>query len=177
MTDEDAQRYCFGHRFYYWSVYKHCAQKDYGPNTGYDKCDWYISKKYKSLQAEILLNKISRLTKIGWQNANAKARKIVKSRSAKQSISDNSDLGEYCEIRPGTPIDKEHVLAVILYCDYSELSFNFGTTFRYNYIDDQYEDDEESDEQLKARNSEYWHWYVSVFCVSEFDNVSVLCTL
>ena len=169
--DEDTERYSFGHRFYYWPVYKHNDQKDYGPNTGYEKCDWYIGRKYKSLQAELLLNKISRLTKSGWDNANAKAKKIVTSDIARKSLSDNSDLSEYCKIKPGTAIDEEHILSVILYCDYSELSFNFGTTFRYNH-DDEYEEDE-TDDQLKARNSEYWHWFVNFVCIFMYFHVFV----
>eukprot|EP00485_Elphidium_margaritaceum_P019830 CAMPEP_0202725652 /NCGR_PEP_ID=MMETSP1385-20130828/183946_1 /ASSEMBLY_ACC=CAM_ASM_000861 /TAXON_ID=933848 /ORGANISM="Elphidium margaritaceum" /LENGTH=60 /DNA_ID=CAMNT_0049391833 /DNA_START=49 /DNA_END=227 /DNA_ORIENTATION=- len=41
-------------------------------------------------------------------------------------------------------------MAVLLYCDYSQLSFQFSSTFRRKHA-------HESNADLKARNREFWH--------------------
>ena len=48
-------------------------------------------------------------------------------------------------------LKKSNIMALILYCDYDELSFEFSKTFRKLHK-------KESDLELKERNGEYFNW-------------------
>ena len=53
----------------------------------------------------------------------------------------------------------EHVLSIILYTDYDELSYNFSSTFRRKpSADDENKSVTQIHSELKHRNAEYWYW-------------------
>eukprot|EP01084_Bolivina_argentea_P111448 198829_1 len=43
---DDIPHYQFGRKFYYWKYYKYNNEQEIGPNKGYKKKYWYITKKY-----------------------------------------------------------------------------------------------------------------------------------
>ena len=53
-------------------------------------------------------------------------------------------------IKKDTPLKQENLMAIILYCDFNDLSTKFSATFRaiYPY---------EGIASIKARNSQFWH--------------------
>ena len=51
----------------------------------------------------------------------------------------------------GTPITTDHLMAIILYTDFTQLSSDFSATFRQK-------NPFETEEQVKKRNNKYWFW-------------------
>ena len=141
--------YSFGNKYYYWDEYKENVEEDYGANVGYKKGDWYISKKYENLKEEMVQNKLYSLTKETYEDVVGKAERNFMSKEIKCMVSNDCILGQYYEKCPNAAIEIENIIVVILYCDYTELAFHFGRTFRYLCM-------EETEEQLKQRNREYY---------------------
>eukprot|EP01084_Bolivina_argentea_P266302 451646_1 len=127
-----------GFKFYYWDYYK--SKKQLQPDDKPDEwfnslhlkahspSEMFIVAKYRSFKEEIaaskhvnmLQYKKEMLVKVdGYINS-----KIVKATTARQL--------EYLHtgIREGEPITFNHLLSIVLYCDYSDLSSNFSSSFR-----------------------------------------------
>ena len=150
---EEQEQYSFGFRYYYWKKFRDNDEMDTGPNRGYKKGDWYIHRKFTSLKAELLGNNTKKggITVHSYNTLRKKAKKYTNSQYAKSTISDACKLQEYCQIKPGIAITVQHVFAIILYCDCTDLSFKLGTTFRFI-------DDHETIKHMKKRNAQYWNW-------------------
>eukprot|EP01084_Bolivina_argentea_P273455 465809_1 len=129
-TAQYAKSYSFGHKYYYWDEFKYNNEHDHGPNKGYLKRDWYIKKKYDSIKQEILQNSIYSLDLIIFNITMDKAERLLLSQTAKQMKSDNSVFSEFAKIKPYSSLSINNILCVLLYCDYSELSYFFTSTFR-----------------------------------------------
>ena len=150
-TASKALSHHFGYKYYYWDEYRDNMSDDFGPNIGYKKRDWYIHKKYDNLKDEIINNRIFCLNMTIVNNVITKAEKNVKSKYAKKLISTDTFLCEYFKIRSGVAIKDENLIAIILYCDYYDLTFYFKSTFRKI-------NDTETLQQIKNRNREFWWW-------------------
>eukprot|EP01084_Bolivina_argentea_P075639 137096_1 len=107
----------FGAKYYYWSYYKDNVFSDSGANTGYQKGDWYIHKKYQSLKEEILQNEIYALTKTHYHDALQKAQNGLNITDIKQMKSDLFQLKA-----TGTSIKLQNLLSIVLYTNYHKLS-------------------------------------------------------
>eukprot|EP01083_Nonionella_stella_P054546 143975_1 len=140
----------FGHKYYYWDYYRDNESPDSGANAGYAKGAWYIEQKYDDLQQEMLENEIGVLHKYHFDRALKKAEEYMDSAVARKLRSDSVELSEYCQIKPGSEIKKENLLALILYSDYTKLCTSFSSTFRKLH--------DETWLEMKDRNSEYWNW-------------------
>ena len=141
----------FGYKYYYWDEYRDNISDDFGPNLGYKKRDWYIHKKYDNLKDEIINNRIFCLNMNMVNNVITKSEKNMNCRYAKKLISTDTFYSEYYKINPNSPIAIENLMAIILYCDYYDLTFWFKSTFRKIT-------DNETHQQIKNRNREYWWW-------------------
>eukprot|EP01083_Nonionella_stella_P046159 123577_1 len=134
-TKLESSSFNIGFRFYYWSSYKdgkEPTQKEYNiwDHSGYDIKELFIAPKYASFKEEI-----SHYKYVSLQQYEAKIRvkvnQYIQSDTFKQTTASHS--GTYrCsyEIQKGEPIRFEHLLALVLYTDYSELSSHFSGTFR-----------------------------------------------
>ena len=153
-----------GFRYYYHKHYKNNTNKtecvpgttliDNGNNRyGYNMNEWYIPYKYKNLQYEILNNSIYVLTYSQWQNTLIKATNKWKSyRSNKNIINSASNIFEKVySIKRGTLITLEHIISILLYTNWSQLSYHFTSTYRKLT-------NNESNNELKIRNCEYRNW-------------------
>ena len=134
-------RYVFnvGFRYYYWPAYKQQIKpKQHQHNRfdhgGYEPHQLYIEAKYKSLKDEILSNTHCNLTikefKWSWNKATSfittNAAKSIKS----QGCTVYDKIYKMYDIPVGSPLTMQHVVAVILYCDWTFLSTEFSKTFR-----------------------------------------------
>eukprot|EP01084_Bolivina_argentea_P065952 120229_1 len=133
--------YSFGHEYNYWdknSKHLITAQRN------------FIEAKYENLCDELLNNKILSINKQSFDTETEKAQNKLKTDYAKQLIADNYMIHRY-NIREGTQISLQHILAIIFYTSYDTLSYNFSKTFRSTNKTETFND-------CKARNSEYALW-------------------
>ena len=130
MESEERAVYSFGVRYYYWDFYKNH--------------EWYIPKKYGSLQEELK----EKLSTWQWDQGMAKAKQMSKGEALRKL---RSYAWKNYGVKMNEPIRTEHVMAVTLYTDYDELSYQFSKSFRKIPSD-------KSDEDTKRRNMEYREW-------------------
>ena len=130
MKEEEQSVYSFGIRYYYWDFYKNHK--------------WYIPKKYESLKEELK----DKVTKSQWDRIMTKAENLMKSNVFGEMRSYR--IKNY-KVNRDEPINRQHLLALLLYTDYSELSYEFSRSFRKIPTD-------KSDEDTKKRNMEYREW-------------------
>ena len=125
---------------------------------------WYIKKKYNNLEDEILNNNIHQLNKKQFtQNVMQKAKTLIETRKAKNIKADTFLFGRRYGFEEGSLITEEHLMSLILYCSFTDLSFEFTKTFRKITK-------AENIQSCKQRNREYWNWSkllvetVNIFC-------------
>eukprot|EP01084_Bolivina_argentea_P078813 143025_1 len=148
-TENRPKNFSFGHTHYYWDEYKYNDDPEpyCSANYGYKVRDWYIDKKYESIKQEILNNKFCKLTTVQYNYAISKTKSHLKSNRCKQIVCHNRIYG----IPIGSELKMEHVLVVVLYTDYTDLSYYFSKTFRKQCST-------ETNEDMKSRNSEFFNW-------------------
>ena len=160
LKDTDKWEYNFGQKCYYWPFFKENNSKDkiYNPLCRYKA--WYIEQKWSNLEEEILNNATYTLDKDTYDKAVKKAEMFLKKSEIKRLTSRNADSfwvdkGKadefHYEIKEDTPIDKQHLLSIILYTDTTTLSYHFSKSFRKLSIN-------EPNFRFRARKSEYWNW-------------------
>eukprot|EP01083_Nonionella_stella_P162589 533916_1 len=144
---EAGPNYCsFGQRYYYWSYYKH---------NWYDTNDfrWSVDHKYSNLRDEMMNNTLCRLDIETYHYVYYKASKILQeSDELKSQKSALTEIKLHYGVCDNIAFAVSNVMSIILYTDYDFLSYNLSKTFhKLTYY-------EENEEQMKQRNSEYWHW-------------------
>eukprot|EP01083_Nonionella_stella_P150592 479963_1 len=154
-TKSEIKTYSFGYRYYYWSYYMLRMNDDeYNfderTNKPYRVRDWYIEEKYDSLKEELLQNKISCISEGQYESLVCKANKNLRSQYAKTISCKCDDWEMKYDIKKHDPIELQHVLAIMVYCNYDQFQYQFSATYRRATPD-------ESDESLKNRHSHY-HW-------------------
>eukprot|EP01084_Bolivina_argentea_P265484 450022_1 len=142
--------YSFGYRYYYWSHYK---DREGGWDNMHSYKELYMQAKYKDLRDELVNNNIHKLSKYNLENVIKTANEKFNSEYAKCITAPigSFSLRDKYEIEAGSNISMEHLISVILYCNYSKLSFEFTKTFRKNV-------EWESLESCKQRNKEFAIW-------------------
>eukprot|EP01084_Bolivina_argentea_P114578 203947_1 len=165
----------FGYKYYYWKYFQTLTDVenfDVVNNFATNKTSWYIKPKYESFKEELTQNEVIRLTIEQFNHESQKASlklsslhgKSIKADLVKTSDDATVDHSQW-EIPKDSPIKLHHLIAIIIYCAYSELSFRFSETFRKI-------NGSESDESLRRRHSNfYWlsrniHEAVNVFSTS-----------
>ena len=151
--------FSIGYIFYYWKLYKHKgvnkrkqSYNNKNDHSGYEPNELYIEPKYKNIKEEILNNEIYYLLMTDWDRNHLKALKYVATVKAKNMVSSlSSELRHHYGIPPGTSLGYEQLLSIVLYCDNTELSAKFSSTFRKL-------EPIESIEYVKKRNREYAIW-------------------
>eukprot|EP01083_Nonionella_stella_P218486 783456_1 len=131
--------YSTGIKYYYWEWYKHSTINDGDSHPGYYFKHWYVAPKYKDLKEELLHNCIAVLTIDQYKNEYQKASTYHGSRRARTlktkepHIPDDhrcSELKERLNIPNGTQISINHLLGIVIYCNYTRLQYEFSKTFR-----------------------------------------------
>ena len=130
----------FGFRFYYHTHYKNVDenyqhrqhQRNYNDHGGYTPSELYIEAKYKSLKDELINNDIYSLSINELDISLIKTEKLLatfkaKSMRANQDVVMNDPLNY--EINNYSPIKYSHILALVLYSDWTDLQCEFSKTF------------------------------------------------
>ena len=106
-----------------------------------------VQPHFQSLKEEMLDTKW--VTEEAWRNLVAKAQLYLNAETIRAwAAADISYLDSGIEI--GAPITEMHVVAILLYCDFDELSTAFSRTFRSMTL-------WETMESVKRRNSNFYH--------------------
>lgn len=147
----DSGFYSFGARFYYWRRYKDLNIVEHeGLNAGYKFRSRYIAPKYADLRAELLENTILRISAANFKTAQFKAERLMALPHAKNHRAAGSLCEDY-DVSVDTPMSTEHLLSLVFYTDFDELSFHFSSTFRKRT-------ESEGLGAHKRRNREFAHW-------------------
>ena len=110
-----------------------------------------VKPVYDSLKDEVV--GVGEVTNGKWRkNVVLKAAKYLNSKSVRKATAQRANGGTPTgQNKGGVALSKEHLFAVILYCDFSALCTAFSATFR---LRDEFEDIE----SLKARHSQFGHF-------------------
>eukprot|EP01083_Nonionella_stella_P254839 875311_1 len=150
-----ASSFNIGLRFYYWPFYKYYTPEVDGINdrSGYTiiNNDLYIEQKYNSFKDEIRNYKYISLEQYDKAVVKVKfyhnAQEIKKNTATRDGTLNNRYYGLDYLAKP--QIKFEHLLSLVLYTDYIDLSTDFSSTFRKNNAF-------ETLESMKRRNREYY---------------------
>eukprot|EP01084_Bolivina_argentea_P066020 120336_1 len=155
----DLQSFSFGQKYYYWNFFKNPGVFDILGEGEYS--NWNVQKKYISLKEELINNELAILNPMQWKNEYYKAQIYIKSYYCKKNLyadpiddtnkqlfpQHNNNLYGYAK---GTPITTQHIISVIVYCGYSQLSYAFSETYRKL-------NEKESNKNLKMRHNNFYH--------------------
>jgi len=162
--------YSFGYRFYYWPFFADDGEGgqneqnalqtitdqdgarsyyDRG-NEGFSCAHWYIHQKFANLQDEILNNDICRLSANDFKELIAEAKMKLEMDESRQKSAEGLFETVY-NIEAGSPLTLNHVLAVMLYCNFTKLCYEFSRTYRKL-------NRQETDDGLKDRHSNFYHF-------------------
>ena len=162
VNDRKAVSFNVGLRYYYWNFYNNKQLKElpatesyfwnHNDHSGYDVCDLYIDKKYKSfgeeianygLDKEIVSTQVYEIAKYYLQSKKVKA--IVARCDNKHGDPQHYDTSN------GAKLGFQNLVSLILYTDFTKLQNEFSKTFRQIPAF-------ETLESVKKRNSKYWWW-------------------
>eukprot|EP01084_Bolivina_argentea_P306763 530145_1 len=142
--DKDTKKlYSFGFRFSY-------EPKQDDKNYAYDFNK--LSPKYIDLKEELLSNKICKLRVETFNHAHDKSLILMNTSNDVKRICAWSAQESGYVLKDGSLLTINHILSIILYCDYDNLSHNFSSTFRF------IEDDNSKKGNVLNRNLEYGNW-------------------
>lgn len=139
-----------GFIWFYWDYHKNGGNRaallqDYG---GYTEQQLYVACKYTTFKNEIL----EHLDKETYDLVMTKSEQYLNTHQVK-SMTPNTlvEMGilNY-GISDNDAMKLDHIISVVLYCDYSAYCTKFSSTFRKLFP-------AESMEEVKVRNSEFWH--------------------
>eukprot|EP01083_Nonionella_stella_P101748 288722_1 len=152
--------FSIGFRFYYWPFYKGRKQvpveEQYKGNVddhgGYDVSDLFVEQKYSSFKEEIAhyghLNMVQYHKKVTVKANSYKDTDIVKQTKRFESKDYYISKLHY-DIAVGSILGYEHLVSLILYTDFSQLSADFSRSFRKTSAF-------EPLSLVKRRNRKYW---------------------
>eukprot|EP01083_Nonionella_stella_P306018 1069973_1 len=151
-TKLEASSFNVGFRFYYWSSYKEGkGRTQHSYNTwdhgGYDIKELFIAAKFASFKEEIAHYKHVSLKQ--YEAMIVKVNHYLQAAVFRQTTATRYGP-RWCSygIAKGDPIQFEHLLALVLYADYSDLSSHFSSTFRKKPF--------ETITSVKRRNAVYY---------------------
>eukprot|EP01084_Bolivina_argentea_P267729 454559_1 len=159
--------YDHGIRFFYWKYYDgnsdsydsallngrwenslYIKAGDQPANDGYVLKDWYIEKKYKNLQEELVNNKIFSIPKSDWDNLVYKAGLHLATDYAKEIRCTGHNRKLIYEIPIGDPLKRQHLITMMAYCNKDMLQAKITETYRRMSSN-------EPDKSLIARHQNY----------------------
>eukprot|EP01084_Bolivina_argentea_P086410 156186_1 len=153
--------FSIGFTYYYWPWHNRQSLdteaftltdfKNVNALQGYKVRELYVEKKYPTLKDEILRNKICRLNVAEFMISATKANKYMSLQATRALKAADRDNELHYGITAERPILLDHVLAIILYTDWSDLCNAFSSTFRKKTAF-------EPMGAAKDRNAEYANW-------------------
>eukprot|EP01084_Bolivina_argentea_P085803 155086_1 len=142
--------YSFGNRFYYWRYYKyywgvndpvHTFTPDWPPhqinqlvfnhsNSSTCIAFWYIEPKHKDIKTELLCNDICCIGRKQWENVVHKASIFYETEKAKCTFCSRQKSAVWYEMKFGDFMSVNHLIAMLMYCNYDLLSRKYSETYR-----------------------------------------------
>eukprot|EP01084_Bolivina_argentea_P094189 169317_1 len=141
--------------FYYWDYYKHLSQDEVekenvwcnSRHNGYSIKDLFVLPYYSSLKNEILSSGF--ITIQQWDgNISLKAIKYYQCNKVKNIKASYRVTINNHGIKQGDSLKMDHILCIIIYCDWTDLQSDFSNTFRISQF--------ETMKALKKCNSKYY---------------------
>ncbi len=138
-------------RFYYWDHFKNKTEltndeqvpkelypppNNYICHNGYKLSDLFITKKHSNFKDEIREYKYLIMKEYN-NNVLVKVNKYIVSEIVKKTTGVDGYWNPYVKhygIDKGDKLSYNHLISMVLYCDYSDLSSDFSNTFRYKNI-------------------------------------------
>eukprot|EP01084_Bolivina_argentea_P134893 237798_1 len=142
--------YSFGTNYYYWKRYKDNQEIDTIGNLGYVYGDWYVKAKYKNIKDETLNNIICNISNRIWKNILIKATKYYDTPYCQAIKCIKYRFDEY-KLPPNEVISINHLISILLYTDFTQLSYSFTLSFREQCKN-------ENLLNIKQRHSNYYWW-------------------
>eukprot|EP01084_Bolivina_argentea_P236798 398123_1 len=159
---QNISQYQYGNRFYYW---KWClnysdmvdpAQSHRSDGYINDMVSsnqsigyWYVEAKHSNIKSEILCNYISKITQMQWQCLLGKAAKHHQTEMAKTIYCSRRESAKYYGLKYGNILSLNHIIAMLLYCNYDALSYKFSETYRKI-------NEKDNDYDIKQRHRNYY---------------------
>eukprot|EP01083_Nonionella_stella_P041659 112866_1 len=155
-----------GLRFYYWSWYESKQtipdeeqdSDNIHDHSGHAVCDLYVTKKYATFKEEIShYPSVLEFSMVDYKHLVTKVNQYTDSKIVKASKACGGFTYDTREGHFHYAVDREsclsfdHLVAVLLYTDYTKLSSNFTSSFRKKHVF-------ETLQSIKRRNREYWWW-------------------
>eukprot|EP01083_Nonionella_stella_P284916 969894_1 len=170
--------YNYGYRFFYWPKYKNSERRfdpvhrEYAVRTvvlmntfsfnhkGYDHSvpvanvnsslgEWYIEQKYQSFKEELLGNSICTINIKEWDALYEKALIHQQTTLVQNMSCANKRAAVWYDVQVDSKMCAEHLIAMMVQCNYDTLQFKFKQTYRK-------EPSDETDSQLRERHRNYW---------------------
>eukprot|EP01084_Bolivina_argentea_P250125 418978_1 len=157
--------YVFGYRYFYWKYYEGNMSEydDAHPmsnmnlsfemrppaNDGTPVGYWYIPKKYNDLKQELLSNAICTLEATGFAHLVMKAEFHILTDKCKSMRCLQAQSAKIFGMKRYNTITKNHLIAMMAYCNYDVLQNQFSQTFRHL--------SNETDASLIQRHRNYHH--------------------
>eukprot|EP01084_Bolivina_argentea_P161265 280760_1 len=153
--------FSYGWRYFYWDYYMHSGVYDdahWGSkiksmihpvaNSNYTIDQWYIcNEHYKNFKQEIVQNKFCGLSLMQWNNLVQKAEVHFKTDKARGIYCPRKESAKYYDLEYGSRITKDHLIAMMAYCNYTNFQSKFSETYRHK---------DEADEEMIVRHEHYY---------------------
>eukprot|EP01084_Bolivina_argentea_P020807 38652_1 len=131
--------YSFGNEYDYW-----CYINNYDHRK-----DKFVNRKYLSMKEELTNNIIYRISIDQFNNEYNKAQ-IYQTTVWCKHIRSLDKFARKCRIKINSLMSIQHLVAIMIYCNYDYLQNHFSSTFRALYSNESYY-------SMKRRNSNFWH--------------------
>eukprot|EP01084_Bolivina_argentea_P176336 305168_1 len=153
--------YSYGYRYFYWPYYKNntsiydnahlYANMGGAPEANHSSTvgDWYIENKYKSFKNELLNNILAVIAESQWDNLMLKAAVFIQTWKVRQMKCPRTVSAKCYDMMRFCPMSKQHLIAVMVYCNFDVLQFKFGATFRRI-------NEDETNESMKNRHRNFY---------------------
>eukprot|EP01084_Bolivina_argentea_P312007 540134_1 len=130
-TSKSNKMYNFGFKFDYgYRLEDGLTRK---PNYTHLREDYVsVSPKYSSLKQELITNEISLISAEQFHNEHKKAQMYFRSHYCRKAFTSRKWLDRYQDDPIQWVFSVEHILSLMIYCNYTELQCEFSKTFREN---------------------------------------------
>eukprot|EP01084_Bolivina_argentea_P103882 186047_1 len=165
-TTNNLNVYSYGFRYYYWEHYKnnndiHDDAHRYSSkqfkwtkqppicNADSTLGDWYIAKKYDNFKQELLKNALECIGLQQYNNLIEKAEIHIKTDNVRQIKCPRTISATYYEMKEEQSMNKDHLVAMMIYCNNDLLQQRFTETFRKI-------DKNETNQEIKQRHRNFY---------------------
>eukprot|EP01084_Bolivina_argentea_P091731 165102_1 len=142
---KNVKKYNFGYRFYYWKPYENYTgfndpaypQTNINSTMPFQHSNfsplkfWHIQNKFPNIKLELLHNPICVIDLTQWQEVSNKATIHSKTKKLKSTMCHFAKLkAEWYEMKDGETMTTNHVIGMMIYCNFDILQNRFTETYR-----------------------------------------------